>query len=172
MRLPKKTATESVIEKIANLKRPNKSQQGALLWMASAFANQDVRRQRRSARIANQMQASLQRAFPEIDPSFIGDVVADLDSLWDLGQKLDSDLKELFQMKFPQDRNHLYSFLIDVEVRQVDEASYLIKRLRKRMPTLLRALDRQERRTASRVRTKSLKNVENPSVRQEPVSPR
>ena len=89
-------------------------------------------------------QIALGKAFPDTDPQVIGDVVADLDSLWDLRQKLDKDLKKLFQMRFPQDRDHLHSFLIDIEVRQLDETSYLIRRLRKRIPKLLKALDRQE----------------------------
>lgn len=169
MRFPKKTATEEAADKISELRGPNKAQQGAMLWMASAFANQNVRRQRRSARVAYRMQASLQKAFPDLDPQFIGDVVADLDSLWDLGQKLDTDLKKLFQMRFPQHRNHLHSFLIDIEVRQLDEASYLIRRLRKRLPTLLRALDRQERSGGRRARTKPSRNVPG-HVRRAPVA--
>ncbi|MHB8484499.1 MAG: hypothetical protein ACYDCM_02030 [Candidatus Acidiferrales bacterium] len=159
MRFPKKTVTEEVIEKISNLKGPNKAQQGAMLWMASAFASQDVKLGHRSARIAHQMQVSLQKAFPDMDPQFIGDIVADLNSLWDLRQKLDKDLKRLFQMRFPQHRNHLHSFLIDIEVRQLDEASYLIRRLRKRVPKLLKALDRQERGERRRTRTNRPKTV-------------
>jgi hypothetical protein len=154
VKFPKKTATEQVIEKISKLKGPNKAQGGAVLWMASAFASLDAQLQRRSARIAHQMQVSLERAFPDMDPQDIGDVVADLDSLWDLGQKLDKELMRLFQMRFPQHRNHLYTFLIDIEVRQLDEASYLIGRLRKRVPKLLKELDRQERSERRRARTK------------------
>jgi hypothetical protein len=142
--LPTKTATDEAIERISRLRGPNKAQRGALLWMAGAFANIDTQLQRRSARIARRMQASLQDAFPEMNRQFIGDVVADLDSLWDLRQRLDKDLKRLFQMRFPLHRNHLYELLIDIQVRQLDEASYLIRRLRSRIPKLLGALDKQE----------------------------
>jgi hypothetical protein len=161
---PEKTATEEVVDEISKLKGPNRAQQGAMHWLASAFASQDARLQRRSVRIAYKMQASLQKAFPEIEPQFIGDVVADLDSLWDLGQKPDRDLRKLFQMRFPKHRNHLHSFLIDIEVRQLDEASYLIRRLRKRLPILLRALDRQERSKHRRARTKPPKNARKQAV--------
>jgi hypothetical protein len=145
MNFRKQTAMGKVIDKIPKLKGPNKAQRGAILWMASAFANQDAGRQRRSSRIAHRMQASLQNAFHDTDPQFIGDVVADIESLWSLGQKLDSDLKELFRMRFPRHLNRLHSFLIDLETRELDEASYLIRRLRKKLPTLYKALDHLER---------------------------
>jgi len=144
MRFPKKTTTEKVIDKISRLKGPNKAQQGAMLWMG-AFANRDTQLQGHSARMAQQTQVALQKAFPDTDPLFIGDVVADLNSLWDLRQKLDKDLERLFRMRFPQHRNHLRSFLIDIGVRQLDEGTYLIRRLRKRLPKLLKDLDRLER---------------------------
>jgi hypothetical protein len=151
---PKKTSTEVLFDKMSNLKGPNKPLEGAMLLMASGFANLDTQLQRRSARIAHQIGASLKEGFPDMDPQFIGDVVADLDSLWDLGQKFDKDLKKLFQMRFPQHCNHLRSFLINFEVRQLDEATYLIRRLRKRIPKLLEALDRhgrsQHRRTGAK----------------------
>jgi hypothetical protein len=152
MRGHQKTATEQVIEKISKLKGPNKAQQGAMIWMANAFANQDVDLQGRSARIANQMQASLQKAFPEVDPQFIGHVVADLDSLWDTGQKLNKELEILFRMRFPRDRNRLAEFLSFVEATQIDMVEFWIGNLRKRIPKLRRALDRQgqNRQTRSR----------------------
>lgn len=145
MRARQKTATEQVIEKISKLKGPNKAQQGAMIWMASAFANQDVELQRRSVRIANRMQVSLQKAFPEVDPEFIGDVVADLDSLWDTAQKLNMELEDLFRMRFPRDRNRLAEFLSFVEATQIDMVEFWIGNLRKRIPKLRRALDRQGR---------------------------
>lgn len=145
VKIAKETATDEVIRKISVLKGPNGARKGAMLWIASARANRDVKLQRRSIRVAHQMQISLERAFPELDAKFIGDVVADLNSLWDLGQKLDKMLKMLFGMRFPRDHNQLRRFLIDVEVRQLGEASYLISRLNRRVPALLRSLDRQDK---------------------------
>jgi hypothetical protein len=145
VRFPNKTVAEEVTDRISRLKGPNKAQRGAMHWIARASASRDKTLQRRSARVAQHMQSSLQKAFPDVDAEFIGFVVADLDSLWDLRQKLDTDLKKLFRMRFPQHRSHLHSFLIDIETRQLEEGSYLIRRLRKRLPKLLKELDRQER---------------------------
>lgn len=71
------------------------------MLLANAFAGQDTQLQRRSARITHNMLVALNKAFPEVDRQLIGDIVADLDSLWDTGQKLDKELKKLFQMRFP-----------------------------------------------------------------------
>jgi hypothetical protein len=158
VKLTQKTATEEVVEKISKLKGPNKAEQGGLMLLANAFAHQDVQRKRRMFRIADKMSVAFYKAFPELDRQLTEDVVADLASLWNLREKLDKDLKKLFQMRFPQHRDHLHSFLIDIEVRQLDEATYLIQRLRKRVPKLLRALDRQERNERRRARTKPPKH--------------
>jgi hypothetical protein len=127
--------------------------------MESALANQDARRHRQMVRVANSMTATFSKALPNLGPGILDDLVADLSSLWNLRQKLDNDLKDLFEMRFPKDREHLHSFLIDIEVRQLDEASYLIRRLRKRIPTVLKALDRQERGQHRRPRANSPKNA-------------
>src|SRR5271170_6242771 len=124
MKLAPKTATEEVISKISKLKGPNKAQRGALLWMASALANQDAQLQRRSARVAQLMQISLEKALPDTDRQLIGDVVADLNSLWDTGQKLDKELKRLFQMRFPKHRNHLAEFLSFIQATQIDMVQF------------------------------------------------
>lgn len=158
MKLPQKTATQEVVEKISKLKGPNKAERGGLMLLANAFAHQDVERKRRMFRIADKMSVAFDKAFPELDRQLTEDVVADLASLWNLREKLDKDLKKLFQMRFPQHRDHLHSFLIDIEVRQLDEATYLIQRLRKRVPKLLEALDRQERNERRRARTKPPKH--------------
>lgn len=158
MRFPKKTATEDVIEKISKLKGANKSERGGLIWLASAFASQDTQLQRRSARITHNMLVALNKAFPEVDRQLIGDIVADLDSLWDTGQKLDKELKKLFQMRFPQHRNHLADFLAFIEATQIDMVEFWIGNLRKRIPKLRKDLDRQER-NERRPRTKPPKHL-------------
>jgi hypothetical protein len=144
VRFSDKTAIERAMEKVSALKGPKKAERGAMIILESALANQDVQQQRRMVRIASKMQLAFEKGFPELDRQLIGDVVADLASLWSLRQKLDKDLDKLFQMRFPRHRNHLHSFLIDIEARQLDEAWYLIHRLRKRLPRLLKELDRQE----------------------------
>jgi hypothetical protein len=142
----KKTETEAVVNKISRLKGPNKAEQGGMIWLASAFANQDLHLQRRSARIAANAMRVLKKALPHSDPELIGSVVADLDSLWDTGQKLDQELKRLFRMRFPQHRQHLREFFAFVEAVQIEMVEFWTGNLRRRLPKLLRELDRQERR--------------------------
>jgi hypothetical protein len=158
VRFPKKTATDEVVEKISKLKGPNKAERGGLMLLANAFANQDTQLQRRSARITHNMLVALNKAFPNVDRQLIGDIVADLDSLWDTGQKLDKELKKLFQMRFPQHRNHLDDFLAFIEVVQIDMVEFWIGNLRKRIPKLRKALDQQER-NERRARTKPPKQA-------------
>jgi len=114
-------------------------------FLAGALRRQDKELQQRSARIAHNTLVALNRAFPEADRQLIGDIVADLNSLWDTGQKLDKELKRLFQMRFPQHRVRLREFLAFLEATQIDMAQFWIGNLRKRIPKLRRALDRQER---------------------------
>jgi hypothetical protein len=159
VRFPKKTATEEAVEKISKLKGPKKSERGGLMLLANAFASQDTQLQRRSARITHNMLVALNKAFPEVDRQLIGDIVADLDSLWDTGQKLDKELKKLFQMQFPQHRNHLADFLAFGEATQIDMVGFWIRNLRKRIPRLRVALERQERTERLRTRTKPAKNA-------------
>src|SRR5208337_158355 len=119
-----------------------------------ALSDHDKSLQRRSARITHNMLVALNKAFPDVDRQLIGDIVADLDSLWDTGQKLDKELKKLFQMRFPQHRNHLGDFLAFIEATQMDMVEFWIGNLRKRIPKLRKALDQQERNERRRARTK------------------
>lgn len=152
MNFAKKTATEEVVDKISKLQGPNKAERGAMIWLASGFANQDRELQRRSARIVRNMLRSLKSALPDTDPELIGSFVADLDSLWDTGQKLDKELQKLFKMRFPKHREHLREFLAFVEAIQIEMVQFWIGNLRKRVPKLQKALDRQERSERRRAR--------------------
>jgi len=163
MRFPKKAATDEVVEKISKLKGPNKAERGGLMLLANAFANQDTQLQRRSARITHNMLVALNKAFPDVDRQLIGDIVADLDSLWDTGQKLDKELKKLFQMRFPEHRSHLGDFLAFIEAVQIDMVQFWIGNLRKRIPRLRKALDQQERNERRRARTKLPKQAGSPA---------
>lgn len=136
-----------------------KTQSHATLSVAKAFLTralkeQDISLQRRSARITHNMLVALNKAFPDVDRQLIGDIVADLDSLWDTGQKLDKELKKLFQMRFPQHRNHLGDFLAFIEATQIDMVEFWIGNLRKRIPKLRKALGQQERNERGRAQTK------------------
>lgn len=152
MKLSKRTRTEFVIEKIAKLKGRNQAERGDMLWVANALANRDTKLQRRSARITHKMLRSLKKAFPDVDPQLIGDITADLDSLWDTGQKLNKELERLFHMRFPQHRQHLREFLAFIEATQIDMVEFWIGNLRQRVPKLVKDLDRQERAERRRAR--------------------
>ncbi len=134
-------------------------------FLRRALSNHDKRLQRRSARITHNMLVALNKAFPEVDRQLIGDIVADLDSLWDTGQELDKELEKLFRMRFPQHRNHLREFLAFIQATQIDMVEFWIGNLRKRIPKLLKALDRQEQ-SESRRRRKHLPKDTSKLVRQ------
>jgi len=155
VRIQKKTATEEIVGKVSKLKGPNRDAQGAMIFLDSAFANQDTEIQRRSARMVHNMLVSLKKAFPTADSQLIGHIVADLSSLWDTGQKLDKNLKRLFQMRFPQHRNHLREFLGFIEATQIDMVEFWIGNLRKRIPELRKAMDLRERSERRHARTKT-----------------
>jgi hypothetical protein len=113
--------------------------------IANAFANQDMRLQRRSARITRNLLAALKDAAPEVDRQLIGDIVADLTSLWDTGQKLDTALNTLYQTQSDQKRIYLYDFLAFIEAIQIDMAEFWIGNLRSKIPKLRKALQKRER---------------------------
>ena len=143
------------LKKIA-LKRgqPQETANAARDFLARALRRQDKQLQRRSARIARNTLVALNKAFPGADRQLIGDIVADLNSLWDTGQKLDKGLKKLFRMRFPQQYNSLREFLAFIEATQIGMAESWIRNLRKRIPKLRLALDRQERSDRRLARTK------------------
>ncbi len=145
MKFSKRALTQETIKKISALKDSNAAERGMLHWKGISFARQDAALQRRSVSVAHKMLIALTKAFPDVNGRLIGDVVADLDSLWDVGQKLDMELKRLFQMQFPQHRNQLREFLNFIEAIQIDMVEYWAGNLRSRVPKLLRDLDRQER---------------------------
>jgi len=150
LKFPKKTYTEKLFDKISGLRGRDKIQRGAALWIKSAVAELDLKRQRGMVRVANNTASALKKAFPELGHSLLDETADDIASLWNLRKKLDDDLNRLFDLRFPRHYNHLRSLLVDIEVRQLDEGTYLINRLRKRISKLIRALDRRER--ASRPR--------------------
>ena len=109
-----------------------------------ALKRQDKTLQRRSAEMSRKTLRAMNRVFPEVDRQLIGDIVADLNSLWDAGQKLDKDLKGLFRMRFPQDRLRRNEFLSGIEANQIEMSNYWIRRLRRNMTKLRLALNREE----------------------------
>ena len=91
-----------------------------------------------------------EKALPNTDPELIGGFFADLLDLWETGQTLDKKLNELVALRFPEDRDKLYDFLIWISAIQVDMGLFWTRGIRKDLPKLLRALDRLERRNAGK----------------------
>jgi hypothetical protein len=143
--IPKTTMANDVMQLASKVRGPNKTKQIGLHWIAMASARRDADLESRSRLITQNTLAALSRAFPEFDPELIGDIVADLDSLWDTGQQLNDELKRLFKMRFPKHRQHLREFLAFISAIQLDMAEFWIRNLRKKVPKLLKELDRQER---------------------------
>jgi hypothetical protein len=95
---------------------------------------------RRSMRLVHSLVHSLESAFPLVNRRVIGDIVADLDDLWDYGQELDHYLWGLCKMRLPRDRNEMQRALVGIDVQQFDYAKNCIERLHKNLPKLVRYL--------------------------------
>jgi hypothetical protein len=65
--------------------------------------------------------------------------------LWDTGQQLDAHLERIYRMRFPEDLEGLYDFLIFVEAIQLEMGSYWIGELQKVVPKLIKECHRQAR---------------------------
>jgi len=96
--------------------------------------------------------ASLRSALPDTDPEFIGGIVADLDDLWEYGQRLDNHFSVLFRMTFPRDQEQLRELILQIEHEQLDESWAHLVRLKKSFPKLLKELELQARVDGPRVR--------------------
>lgn len=140
MKFPKKTIAEEFLDKSSKLRGPNKDLQAAAMMLGDAAARVDHKLVNRSTNLSHRLLLSLKKALPETDPQLIGDFVAEVSDLWDYGQKLDTTLKELCDMRLPQ---HMGEALVAIEVQQFDYALDCIKGLQKTLPKLKQALDRQ-----------------------------
>jgi len=152
---PKDLAPEKLKQMVSKQSQSQEASGAARAFIARALRGQNRGLQRRSARIAHKMLVAFGKAFPELNQQIIGDVVADLDSLWDTGQKLDKRLHKLFKMRFPQDRDHLSDFLAFIEGAQIEMAEIWIRNLRRNIPKLRKALNRQGKRQVRRTRAKA-----------------
>jgi hypothetical protein len=148
MKMATETTSEA-IERVAKLRGPAKAHKAALILLGRGLANHDTAQRQRSVRITKSMLTAFRRAFPEVDHQVIGDIVADLDSLWDTGQQLDGELRKFFRMRFPQDREELREFLAFIEAVQIEMVGFWIGNLRNRIPKLLHALDRQKKKRST-----------------------
>ena len=92
---------------------------------------------------------------PNTDPELIGDFVADVEDLWEYGKRLDENLRILRRMRFLQHYEHLWEILMDIRYSQCGESSAHIAGLRKSLPRLLKALERERRGKLTAVRKKT-----------------
>jgi hypothetical protein len=113
---------------------------------------QDKGFQRRVGKVLRGLLRALKTSLPDTDPLLIGDFVADLEDLWEYGQKLDEHIKTLCSMKSPKHSEHLREILLHIEHEQCDESWAHIKGIRNTLPQLVSALNRQSRRSASKSR--------------------
>jgi hypothetical protein len=137
--MSRKESAKEPRAKARNTERREK-QGTALTRPTGAIRKRGEELQRQSAEIARKLQIALEAGLPEIESRTIGAVVADIDSLWDTGQKLDKELKRLFRMKFPRDRERLREFFSFIEAIQVEMGTFWIGNLKRRVPTLRKAL--------------------------------
>ncbi len=126
----------------AKLRPPKRSAQRepALSNTAGATRTGEHELQRRSAVIAHKTQIALEKALPNVDTETIGSFVANIDSIWDTGQKLDRELNRLFRMQFPRDREQLREFFSFVEAIQIEMTLFWIGKLKRTVPALRDAL--------------------------------
>lgn len=138
--------SRKISDMIAELRRlrPGKKASRAQQKQALLEFRRDEERRQRSMRLVGGLMRSLKRAFPEVNPQLIGDIVADLDDLWDYGQELDRDLWALCKIRLPRDRDALQSLLTGIEVQQFDYARDCIERLHKNLPKLDKYLYRDD----------------------------
>jgi hypothetical protein len=155
MKLGTRTESNKLYEEISRV-----SGRGAALEMTKIMLTNSMRRlnkqdkgfQRRVGKVIRGLLHTLKTALPDTNPQLIGDFVADLEDLWEYGQKLDNHIKILCSMKFPKHSEHLREILLHIEHEQCDESWAHIKGIKNTLPQLLSALNRQSHRSSSKRR--------------------
>lgn len=109
---------------------------------------------RRTLQLVHQTLPVLRAALPDVAPELIGEIVAALADLWAAGRKLDEDLKTISKFRFPRDRERLRHLLREIEANHLDMPTYWIGVIRRKLPKLFEALDRQQRGARRRIRTR------------------
>jgi hypothetical protein len=149
-----RTKPEKLIRKMINAKGRRNIRGAALGLLKRAAVNVDHKLLQQSRQIRHRLTHALDKALPNVNPQMIGEVTADLESLWEYGQKLDKQLRSLCRMRLPEDRKGMQEVLVAIEVDQFDYVRLCLRRLRKKLPELYEALDRQTRSPRRRVAQK------------------
>jgi hypothetical protein len=112
------------------------------IMLGNSLSHLDSRQHRgwnkRAGKIIKGLLRALKEAMPDMDPQIIGDFVADVEDLWEYGQKLDEHFTVLFRMKFPKHSEHLRELLLQIDHEQCNESSAHIEGLKKSLPQLLK----------------------------------
>ena len=147
MKLSGKTDSDKLYEKISNVSGPGAELRMFNILLTNSLSHLDSRQarrlQKRAVKIIKGLLRALKEVMPETDPQLIGDFVADLEDLWEYGQRLDEHIKILCRMKFPRHSEHLRDLLLSIDHEQCDESWAHISGLKKSLPQLIKALDRK-----------------------------
>jgi hypothetical protein len=151
-----KTESDKLYEKISKVKGPGAELRIFNILLTNSLSHLDSQKKRgwkrRVGKIIKGLLRALKEAMPQTDPQLIGDFVADVEDLWEYGQKLDQHFKAVFRMKFPKDSERLRELLLNIDHEQCDEAWAHIEGLKKSLPRLIKGLDRQSRHARQRPR--------------------
>jgi hypothetical protein len=157
MKLGTRTESEKSYQKISKVKGPAAELRMFNIMIGNSLSRLDSRQSsgwnKRVGKIIKGLLRALREAIPDVDPQIIGDFVADIEDLWEYGQKLDEHFKALFRMKFPKHSEHLRDLLLDIKYEQCDESLAHIEGLKNSLPRLIKALDSQSHRRPSKTRS-------------------
>ncbi len=92
--------------------------------------------QKRERALIHGMLVALKKVLPETDHQLIGDLVADLSSLWTAAQQFDRTLGAIAKLQSSRDLPRLDDLLGDLRVHQCSESVRWIEGLKKTVPKL------------------------------------
>jgi hypothetical protein len=163
MKLGARTESDKLYEKISKVKGPGAELRMFNILLTNSLSHLDSQRRsgwdKRVGKTIKGLLRALKEALPHTDPRLIGDFVADVEDLWEYGQKLDEHFKVLLRMTFPKHSEHLRELLLSIKYEQCDESWAHIERLKKSLPQLIKALDRQPPSSGQRAGTKTLRSA-------------
>jgi hypothetical protein len=142
MKLGARTESDKLYEQISKVKGPRAELRMFNIMLGNSLSHLDSQQRsgwnKRVGKIIKGLLRALKEGMPDIDPQIIGDFVADVEDLWEYGQKLDEHFKVLFRMKFPKHSEHLRELLLSTKYEQCDESSAHIEGLKKSLPKLIK----------------------------------
>ena len=175
MKLKARTDSDKLYEQISKVSGPGAALRTFNILLTNSLSHLDSHQRSRlhgrAGKIIKGLLRALKEALPHADPRLIGDFVADLEDLWEYGQKLDEHIKTICRMKFPKHSEHLRELLLRIDHEQCDESWAHIQGLKKSLPPLIKGLNPLPRRSSRRARTKPPKNVSKLAARARTYAP-